>query len=227
MSKNKPQSWNSLISKSSSRLDEIDRLNEGIFGIIMVLTFTCTINTATAGEGEVQTILWGALGSTVAWGLIDAVMYLFSVSMSRGETFNTIHAVLHARSEKEANDALKDSLPEVVNTLFGEEQYSFLRAEIKKLPEPPAKTILTRGDYVASFKIFLTVCLSALPVAIPFIFFEDVYIAMRFSNAVAIVSLFIAGYIFGRRTRENPLISGIKFAAVGSALTLMTIALGG
>ncbi len=227
MPNNQLPSWNNLISKSSSKLDEADRLNEAIFGIIMALTFTCTINAANAGQGEVQTILWGALGSTVAWGIIDAVMYLFSVGLNRGESFNTIHVVRNAKSDTEANEALQDALPEVMTTLFGEEQYSFLRAEIKKLPEPPSKTILTWGDYVAALKIFLTVFLAALPVAIPFIFSKDVYVAMRISNGVAIVSLFIAGFIFGKRTREKPSVSGLKFAAIGTALVLMTIALGG
>jgi len=227
MSNNQSSSWNNLISKSSSKLDEVDRLNEAIFGIIMTLTFTCTINAASAGEGEVQTILWGALGSTVAWGIIDAVMYLFSVGMNRGESFNTIHVVRNAKSDAEADEALKDALPGVMATLFSEQQYSFLRNEIKKLPEPPEKTIITGGDYVAAFKIFLTVFLAALPVAIPFIFSKDVYVAMRISNSVAIISLFIAGFIFGKRTREKPLMSGFRFAAIGFGLTLMTIALGG
>ena len=42
--------------------------------------------------------------------------------------------------------------------------------------------------------------LSTFPVVIPFIFMSNVGPALRVSNAIAIVMLFLTGYAFGRMT---------------------------
>ena len=57
-------------------LDPIDRLSEVLFGLIMVLTFTGSLSVVGAGREDVRTMLVGALGCNLAWGLIDAVFYL-------------------------------------------------------------------------------------------------------------------------------------------------------
>ncbi len=65
--------------KSSKRLlQPMERISEVLFGLIMVLTFTCTFSFAEAGRGEVRKMLIGALGCNLAWGVIDAVFYLMS-----------------------------------------------------------------------------------------------------------------------------------------------------
>ena len=51
--------------------------------------------------------------------------------------------------------------------------------------------------------------------------------ALRVSNAIAIVMLFLTGYAFGRMTGRRPWLVGIAMVAVGSALVGMTMALGG
>ena len=50
---------------------------------------------------------------------------------------------------------------------------------------------------------------------------------MRASNAIAIISLFVAGYAFGRISGRHPLAFGIGMVVFGIALVSMTIALGG
>ena len=47
-----------------------------LFALIMVLTFTCSFSVAGAGREQVRTMLIGALGCNLAWGIIDAVFYL-------------------------------------------------------------------------------------------------------------------------------------------------------
>jgi hypothetical protein len=59
--------------ESSRRvLDPIDRVSEVLFGPIMVLTFTGSLSVAEAGRDDVRTMLIGAPGCSVAWGIIDA-----------------------------------------------------------------------------------------------------------------------------------------------------------
>ena len=52
-----------------------DRLAEIVAGIIITLSFTASLSIGTAGEAEVQTALYGALGCGVAWGIVDGVLY--------------------------------------------------------------------------------------------------------------------------------------------------------
>jgi VIT1/CCC1 family predicted Fe2+/Mn2+ transporter len=51
--------------------------------------------------------------------------------------------------------------------------------------------------------------------------------ALRVSNAVAIVMLFLTGYAFGRLTGRHPWLVGILMVILGSILVGMTIMLGG
>ena len=54
-------------------LEPMERISEILFGLIMVLTYTCSFSVAGAGREEVRTMLVGALGCNLAWGVIDAV----------------------------------------------------------------------------------------------------------------------------------------------------------
>ena len=59
-------------------LDPMDRISEVLFGLIMALTFTCTLGVATASHIEVRTMLIGALGCNLAWGIIDGGVHLLA-----------------------------------------------------------------------------------------------------------------------------------------------------
>ena len=56
-------------------LDPMERISEVLFGLVMVLTTTCSFSIGGGGRTEVRQMLIGALGCTLAWGIIDAVMY--------------------------------------------------------------------------------------------------------------------------------------------------------
>src|SRR5256885_2262829 len=69
---------------SSKRvLEPIDRVSEVLFGLIMVLTFTGSLSVAEAGRDDVRTMLIGALGCNLAWGIIDGVLYLTGYAFGR------------------------------------------------------------------------------------------------------------------------------------------------
>ena len=64
-------------------LEPVERISEVFFGLIMVLTITGSISVAEAGREDVRTMLVGALGCNLAWGLIDGVMYLMDCLSGR------------------------------------------------------------------------------------------------------------------------------------------------
>ena len=60
-------------------LDPIDRLNELLFGLIMVLTFTLAAGlTVEDGPDAGRELLVAAIGCNLAWGIVDAAMYLMA-----------------------------------------------------------------------------------------------------------------------------------------------------
>ena len=66
----------SFTTESKRLLDPIDRISEILFGLLMAVTIVGSLSIATAGGDEVRTVLIAALGCNLAWGLVDAVMYL-------------------------------------------------------------------------------------------------------------------------------------------------------
>ena len=54
-------------------LNPIDRISEVLFGLIMVRTFTGSLSIAEAGREDTRTMLVGALGCNLAWGIIDGM----------------------------------------------------------------------------------------------------------------------------------------------------------
>ena len=61
-----------------SVLAPMERISEVLFGTIMALTFTCTLGIATADNIKIETMLIGALGCNLAWGIIDAGVFLLT-----------------------------------------------------------------------------------------------------------------------------------------------------
>src|SRR5213078_3832696 len=72
------QTSDNSVSARGGALDPIQRVSEVLFGLIMVLTFTGSLSVAEAGREDVRTMLIGALGCNLAWGLIDGIMYLMA-----------------------------------------------------------------------------------------------------------------------------------------------------
>ena len=65
-------------------LDPDERFAEVLFGLIMVITITGTISVSSGGREDVATMLKGALGCNLAWGIADAVMWILTTLIARG-----------------------------------------------------------------------------------------------------------------------------------------------
>jgi VIT family len=208
-------------------LDPVDRISEVLFGLIMVLTSTNTLSVVNAGQAETRTMIIGALGCNLAWGIIDAGMYLMGCLAERGRDLLMLRAVRQAASPDEARRAIADALPESLASVLSPEELGSMRQKLLRLPEPPARASLTKDDALSALGVCLLVFLSTFPVVIPFLFVGAAQPALRISNAVAIALLFLCGYAFARCTGHRPLPTGLVMVAIGSALTGIAIALGG
>src|SRR5262249_8437116 len=84
-------------------LDPASRLGEILFGLIMVLTATLTAGlTAPEGPEGMRQMLFAALGCNIAWGIIDAVMYVMNCMTERAEKARLIEAVQSAPDDRAA-----------------------------------------------------------------------------------------------------------------------------
>ena len=92
-------------------LEPMDRISEVLFGVIMVLTFTGALSVATADRLEVREVLVGALGCNLAWGVIDAGLYLMGRLQERGRTIQTFRAVRDTTDEVAARRIVAETLP--------------------------------------------------------------------------------------------------------------------
>jgi hypothetical protein len=208
-------------------LDPIARTSEVLFGLIMALTFTGTLAVATADREEVRTLLIGMVGCNIAWGLVDAVMYLMSSLTERGHGLRTIRAVRAASTTGDAHRIVSDALPPVVSSLLRTQDFERIRIGLLGLRDLPAKGWLTREDLLGASAVFLLVFLSTFPIVIPFLVFDRVQLALRVSNLVAIVMLFCLGYWLGQHGDYHPVRTGLSMVLLGLVLVGTAIALGG
>ena len=213
--------------KSRHLLDPMDRISEVLFGLIMVLTFTGSFSAAQAGRADIREMLLGALGCNLAWGIIDGVMYLMACLSERGQGILTLRAVRRASVAPEAHRAIAEALPEKVADVLRSPELEIIRQRMIQLPEPPTRPRLHKDDWLGAFAVFLWVFISTFPVVIPFIFMHDAMLALRISNGIAIVMLYLTGHAFGRCVGGRPWVLGLSMVLLGSALTGLAIALGG
>jgi VIT1/CCC1 family predicted Fe2+/Mn2+ transporter len=210
-------------------LEPSERVAEVLFGLIMVLTFTGSLSVAEAqaDRAEVRIMLIGALGCNIAWGVIDGVLYLMGQLAERGRNLRAWRALKNAATPEAARAVIAEVLPEMMADRIGVEGLDVIRQKLGVLPEPPARPSLGRQDWLGALMVFVWVFITTFPVAIPFIFMQDVAEAMRMSNLIAVVMLFVTGYAFGRCSEYHPLLTGAAMVVLGSVLVAFTMALGG
>src|SRR5215831_8526883 len=113
--------------KGKRLLNPVDRISEILFGLIMALTFTCTISVAEAGRTEVRDMLLGAIGCNIAWGLVDAVMFILTGLAEKGHGKMILNFVRKTSEEEKAREFIAEALPPVISSVLQKEELENLR----------------------------------------------------------------------------------------------------
>jgi hypothetical protein len=90
-------------------LDPMERISETMFGLIMALTFTCTLGVATANRIGVHTMLAAALSCNLALGVIDAGVYLLTRVNHQARKNVMLHAIREASDLETAQRIIADA----------------------------------------------------------------------------------------------------------------------
>lgn len=212
---------------SARVLNPVDRVTEVIFGLLMAMTFTGTISVATADQEAERTMMIAALGCNLAWGLADAVMYLLRARIDRTRN-RTLFVRLAGEADAATGQALiADALPPVIARAAGPDGLEALRVRLLEIPPPPSRQSLGRDDFKGALGVFLLVVLATFPLVVPFLLLDKTELAVRVSNLIGIVVLFLAGWMLGRYAGAKPWQGAVSLAITGALLILAIIALGG
>lgn len=208
-------------------LDPVERAMEALFGLIMVLTFTGSLSVLNAGRQEVREMLIGALGCNLAWGIIDACFYLMGVLSERGRNIKRFERLRASSDAKVVEEVFYEALPEGVVDVMTAEERASLRQRLMNYPDPPRSAKLKWNDIKGAISVFFWVFLTTFPVALPFLFVQNSFIALRISNGIAILLLFFIGRRLARYAGFNVWGTSLFMVFFGLIMVAITIALGG
>jgi hypothetical protein len=204
---------------------------EILFGLIMTLTFTLGAGMLIEEEGRAgaRQLLIATVSCNVAWGVIDGIFYILGQLFERGRLRRVWLHVTQSTSDSDARSLVASELDELLSLVTEEGQrqslYDSIVQRIRSAPLPAGRLRkeYLLGGLTSGFLVFAC----SFPAALPFMFIDDPRTALRVSNALLLLMLFLVGYRSAKETLARPLLVGTVFLLVGVALVAGTIALGG
>jgi hypothetical protein len=219
------QTWAAKYVDPGSRMAEI------LFGLIMTLTFTLGADMVIEEEGRAgaHQMLIATVSCNVAWAMIDGVFYVLGQLFEIGRLRRVWLNVIKSSQDGNARSLVANELDELLGWVTDEGQrqslYDSIVQRMRSAPLPAGrlrKEVLL-GGLASGFLVFA----STFPAALPFVFIDDPRTALRVSNALLLLLLFLVGYRSAKETMARPFLVGSVFLLVGVALVAATIALGG
>jgi VIT1/CCC1 family predicted Fe2+/Mn2+ transporter len=118
-------------------------------------------------------------------------------------------------------------LPEELAAITGPEEIAAMRRNVLARP-PQSGPVLHARDFLEALAIFLMVVLATFPVVLPFLLVPEPARAIRLSQAITLVMLFMCGFGLGRyAAHARPVATGLGAATFGAVLIVIVKALGG
>ena len=219
------------ISSVFDALDPGDALGEVLFGLIMALTWTVGSRLVMQEEGlNVRDLVIATIGCNVAWGIIDAVLFVLGTTFYKSRRLRLFRQIKAAGSEATALAVIAKEFPMEDTPFSGKAaDAQALHKSLLALTEraEPRKIELTKSDLSSAIAIFLLVSSTALPAVIPFILIGNDDFALRVSNFVLIALLFVTGYAWASFSGGRPVYAGLIMTCLGLVLVGIAVALGG
>src|SRR4051794_6286993 len=196
-------------------LNPVDRISEILFGLIMALSFTCTIRIAHVDRTDVRDELFAAIGCNTSWGLVDAIMFILTELAERRRNVTILDHVRNTNNEEKGKQFIADALPPIIASVLDNGQMEYIRKALLVVPESSIRLGVTLTDVKMAAGIFLLVFLSTFPVALPFVLTGDVQLAFHISNLVAILLLFFSGWLLAKYSGYNRWLTSLVITFIG------------
>jgi VIT1/CCC1 family predicted Fe2+/Mn2+ transporter len=210
-------------------LDPAERMTELLFGLIMTLTFTLGAGLIVKeGPDATRELLFGVIGCNLAWGLIDGLFYLFNAMFARGAHNRAIRLY-----QQQGRDALGARITDYVEETFGawitpatrEALKQDLKANIER--SAPRPVSWQAGDFKGALASFVLVASTSLPALLPFLVIGDRTTALRVSNGLMILLVYVIGYLWAASIDAPRHRTALSMAILCVVVVGVTVALGG
>jgi VIT1/CCC1 family predicted Fe2+/Mn2+ transporter len=209
-------------------LDPADRLGEILFGLIMALGFTGAVRLGHEAADN-RALFVGIVGCNLAWAIVDGVMYVLGMLFERGRKARLVRDVRAAPTDAAAlqhvDDELGDRLAPLTTREDREQIYGWVLEIVRRGQSEPPR--IRREDLLGGVAAALVIVFATLPVVVPYLVMSNPNHAVRVSNLIALVLLFLLGVRWGQIVGANPLRIGAGVTLLGLVLVLITIVLGG
>ncbi len=196
------------------------------------MVLTCTLGASViAGidRESLRSLFYAALGCNVAWGIIDAALYVMGAIFVRTQNARLMHAIRSANSDAAGLAIVRQAL-EPRFAAYGhdedrEQLYRNLRGMI--VHTAASRPRVTTDDVRSAVAVFILVAATALPPAVPFLLIADPVVALRVSNVVLVALLFVVGFSWARSIGGNGWRTGLIMMLAGVLMVCVAIAFGG
>ncbi|MBB4289560.1 VIT1/CCC1 family predicted Fe2+/Mn2+ transporter [Rhizobium leguminosarum] len=226
-----PSMTSNPIGHITNIIDPGDALGEVLFGLIMALTLTVGSRLVFEDEGlDVHELIVATIGCNVAWGIIDAVLFILGTTFYKSRRLRLFRQIKAARSETAALKMLTQEFP------IEEAPFSAKAADTDALYRSlltlasradPRKASLSKDELLAAIAVFFLVSVTSIPAVTPFLLIDNAHLALRVSNLFLIILLFVTGYAWAEFSGGRPFHAGMTMTCLGLLLVAIAIALGG
>lgn len=219
-------------------LDPIDALTAAIYSILIVLTFTLAFDVIMRLPGYDEPIpedfgtelFTAVLGATVAWAVIDGIMLALLSMLERGQKHRFLQELQATETDEEALSVIADEFDYLLEPIAGEGNRQLLYRDVLEhlRDSQPRPVGFQRDDIVEALGTALVAMIAVLPSLVPlWLLRQDPLPALRASNIVSFIMLFILGYRWGVHTGASRWKTGLMLVSFGLILMIIAIPLGG
>jgi hypothetical protein len=211
-------------------LDPASALCEITCGLVMTLTIMLTAGYYVEGSDDpAKSLLTAALGCTLAWGLIDGMLYVMSDFYARARKYEFLRtlrakpaegrAILLRRAEDDFAELLSEAqIEDVVDAVS--------RSAMRLQPREPGFTRTNLSEIATTVACNMV---AVTPAALPFLLLRHVswQTNLRVSNVLVVAMLFAVGFGWGKAAGFRPWRTGATLLAIGVAMVGIAVELGG
>ena len=203
-----------------------DRFAEVLFALATMLIFTLAVERLVSPDAAgVHALLVSTLGYSLIWAVFVGVMYAVHAIDRRGRIARFAQAYRIRPNEAQALDAigheLESTLVSLTNEYMRERLHWQILSNISMLE--PGRVHLKTRDLYGALTTFGIVFAATIPVALPFLFCTNPWVAVRISNLLTIALLCACSYMWASHTRVRPWMASILFAGLGIAAVWVAV----